>query len=282
MALTNPSGWTQVASMTGRSGSLMGGQDKLLGGIWTRPGGAQYDIGGGGAYGAGEGSSNGGPSLGRLRGIAMLNKQDYMDQAATGVQQQADLQTAAANRRLAEMGVQPTSGKYVGIKRQMAIDIAASKAAAMTKAGRYVDEENFNRLARLADMERAQKAQDFSQYLSIENINRQKQAQSQSQMMAQQQFQAAKSSERKQARTLKNILKNPSKYSWLTGGGSASSAAKPQRTGVIGALSPASASTTKAPTATAWRPPQETWTTIGGSSNQVLTQMPTFGAGIRG
>jgi hypothetical protein len=92
-------------------------------------------------------------SLTALRSMAMLNKPSYVGEAGVDSSNQSQLAMDAQKRRLLEMGVNPSAGRYVGSARSAAIDAAANKAAAMTRAGRWVDQENFGRMGNLANME---------------------------------------------------------------------------------------------------------------------------------
>lgn len=97
--------------------------------------------------------NNGNSSLSALRSMAMLKKGDYVGQAAIDSGNQSDMAIEGQNRRLMEMGVNPSAGRYVGSARSAAIDAAAAKAASMTRAGRWVDQENFSRMGQVANME---------------------------------------------------------------------------------------------------------------------------------
>lgn len=102
-------------------------------------------------------------SLGSLRSMAMLNKSNYVGDAGVDVGNQSQLAMNSTNRRLLEMGVNPSAGRYAGSARSAAIDAAAQKAAAMTRAGRWVDQENFGRMNSVAGLE-SQNASDVNRW----------------------------------------------------------------------------------------------------------------------
>lgn len=98
----------------------------------------------------------GASALGGLSSMAKLNKGNLVGQAGVDSANQSQIAMDDVNRRLIEMGVNPSAGRYVGSARSMAVDAAANKAAAMNRAGQGVDDANFQRMSGLAGLQMQQ------------------------------------------------------------------------------------------------------------------------------
>jgi hypothetical protein len=110
---------------------------------------------GGGGFGGDEYGYGGLQSTtNRMGALAERNPEDMANTAAIDTEAQYANAQGATNRRLAEMGVNPSAGKYVGINTESAINKAAMKAGNMVRARRQAELDNFNRLNQLAGQQR--------------------------------------------------------------------------------------------------------------------------------
>jgi len=110
-------------------------------------------FGGGGGGGPAKTVDTGGVGSGmgaQLMKRAELNPQYEADLAATSVQDKGEAQMEAGNRRLAAMGIDPSSGRSRALNRNAGIALAAAKAGASNKARRAALMDNWTRMAQAA------------------------------------------------------------------------------------------------------------------------------------
>lgn len=93
-----------------------------------------------------------------LRGSESRREQ-MVGQASADVTQAFAGERDAMNRELTGMGVNPTSGRYVGAQRSMGLAEAGAKAGAMTRASRAAEGEDYSRKLNLVGITTGQGAQ---------------------------------------------------------------------------------------------------------------------------
>jgi len=108
----------------------------------------------------------------QLMARAELNPQYEADKAATDVQNKAQAQMGAENRRLSAMGISPGAGRSMARNRNAGIALAAAKSGAANKGRRNALEDNWNRMATAAGFVRSdQNRSDRLKQQAINNAN---------------------------------------------------------------------------------------------------------------
>lgn len=95
----------------------------------------------------------------------LLNRNRYASMAGIDSANQSDMAIGAQERKLTEMGVNPSAGRYAGLLGGMNIDAAANKAAAMTRAGNMVDERNLDTMKTVAGLMEQRRRDEIEQQM---------------------------------------------------------------------------------------------------------------------
>lgn len=101
----------------------------------------------------------------------LLNRNNYVNMAGIDSANQSDMAIGAQERKLAEMGVNPSAGRYAGLLGGMNIDAAANKAAAMTRAGNTVDERNLDTMKTVAGLMEQRRRDELERQMREEQLN---------------------------------------------------------------------------------------------------------------
>jgi hypothetical protein len=98
-----------------------------------------------GASNLGNWGRRAGQMYGMAAGIASREPSWYADRAGVTSNQAFDESKGVMNRTLGRMGINPQSGRYVGLNTQWGLARAASEAAARTRAAQDAEATTFNR-----------------------------------------------------------------------------------------------------------------------------------------
>ena len=83
-----------------------------------------------------------------------LNVERFTGEAVADVQQSFDKASEIATRNLQRFGVNPSSGRFAGLNRNIELARAASEAGAITGTRRFIEDTDFSRRAAVANLGR--------------------------------------------------------------------------------------------------------------------------------